>query len=308
MVKQSNLVLIGLVSLLAACSAAPESESETDDIEVTSQAVRASGKRNHKNPKYLALGDSVPFGYSPLLPWGAPWTQFVGYPEEASDDLRWGLTNAACPGETTASLLSASAVPQSSCLNTGMKADYTEYGATTQIEYATAYLKDHRATKLVTLNIGGNDIQLPFYVCGVTSPANIPPSAWPCIQAQLPIMFATYQQNLDTILGKIRASGYKKDLVLVNQYAIHYAHPALTPLFAQLNTIAAGVAAKHKATVSDSFGAFQKASASFGGDPCAAGLLIPLPGGGCDLHPTPKGAKLLAKTLVKTVDSCDHDD
>jgi lysophospholipase L1-like esterase len=304
MVKHISLTLIGLVSVLSAC-AAPASESESDNVDTASQAFSAQG--GHNNPKYLALGDSVPFGYNPTVPFTPPWSTFVGYPEKASDELHWGVTNASCPGETTASFLSASGFPDTGCHHGGLKADYTKYGATTQIDYATAYLKDHRDTKLVTITIAGNDLQLPFYLCGAL-PLPPPPSAFPCIQAQLPAMFASYQQNLDTILGKIRASGYKKDLVVVNQYALNYADPALTPLIVQINAIAAAVAAQHKATVSDSFAAFQKASASFNGDACAAGLLIPLPGGGCDLHPTPKGAEILARTLTRTVEGCGHDD
>ena len=41
-----------------------------------------------------------------------------------------------------------------------------------------------------------------------------------------------------------------------------------------------------------------------GGSSCAAGLLIPLPpilGGGCDVHPTPKGRDLLAAAIVNTI-------
>jgi lysophospholipase L1-like esterase len=300
MLKRLNISFVPLVCALTACSAASTSDPTVDDTDTTLQAL---DNGNHgQPPKYLALGDSVAFGYNPLLPYTPPWTQFVGYPEDASGDLGYGVANAACPGETTGSLLSASGFPDTGCHHGGLKVDYTKYGATTQIDYATAFLKDNRQTKLVTINIGGNDLQIPFYLCGAL-PLPPPPSSFPCIQAQLPAMFVSYQQNLDTILGKIRAAGYKKDLVVVNQYALNYADPALTPLIAQLNALAAAVAARHNATVADTFAAFQAASASFGGDACAAGLLIPLPGGGCDLHPTPKGAELLASVVAQAADN-----
>ena len=37
------------------------------------------------------------------------------------------------------------------------------------------------------------------------------------------------------------------------------------------------------------------------GDSCAAGLLIALPDGTCDVHPTPKGRDLLAQQVVDTI-------
>jgi hypothetical protein len=33
------------------------------------------------------------------------------------------------------------------------------------------------------------------------------------------------------------------------------------------------------------------------GDPCEAGLLIQMPDGTCDVHPTPAGAQILADTI-----------
>ena len=36
-------------------------------------------------------------------------------------------------------------------------------------------------------------------------------------------------------------------------------------------------------------------------DACAAGLLIPLPGGGCDVHPSQAGAELIAETIAPLV-------
>jgi hypothetical protein len=38
-----------------------------------------------------------------------------------------------------------------------------------------------------------------------------------------------------------------------------------------------------------------------GGSSCAAGLLIALPSGGCDIHPSVKGRALLAEAIVSTI-------
>src|SRR5712692_858675 len=50
--------------------------------------------------EYLALGDSVAFGYSPLAdPTNAG--NFIGYPTPVAAALKETLTNASCPGETS---------------------------------------------------------------------------------------------------------------------------------------------------------------------------------------------------------------
>lgn len=83
--------------------------------------------------------------------------------------------------------------------------------------------------------------------------------------------------------------------------SLDYADPAqvLGTLF--LNSVLAGVAAQFGGVVADGFGAFQVASAGFGGDPCAAGLLIRLPDGTCNIHPSPEGHQLLADAIATAI-------
>ena len=69
------------------------------------------------------------------------------------------------------------------------------------------------------------------------------------------------------------------------------------------------VAAGHEVTattrtpgkVADGFAAFAGPSAAFGGSPCAAGLLIKLPDGTCNIHPSPAGHLLLAQAIENVV-------
>ncbi len=65
------------------------------------------------NGTYLALGDSVAFGYVPPDAVPAPKYldahSFVGYPEYLAQQLNERVSNASCPGETTASMLVAGA-------------------------------------------------------------------------------------------------------------------------------------------------------------------------------------------------------
>src|ERR1700758_152694 len=66
------------------------------------------------NGTYLALGDSVAFGYVPPQAVPAPNYRsahsFVGYPEDVAQALRVRVWNASCPGETTDSMLVAGVV------------------------------------------------------------------------------------------------------------------------------------------------------------------------------------------------------
>jgi hypothetical protein len=68
-----------------------------------------------------------------------------------------------------------------------------------------------------------------------------------------------------------------------------------------LNSVIAGVANAYGAIVADGFGAFGAASAPFGGSPCAAGLLIKLPDGTCNIHPSAEGHQVLAAAIAKAI-------
>ena len=84
-------------------------------LAVASSAGAATKRASRVVPgsTYLALGDSVTFGYVEPSVVPAPdysrASSFLGFPEHLAAGLRLRVTNAACPGETTASFLDASA-------------------------------------------------------------------------------------------------------------------------------------------------------------------------------------------------------
>ena len=77
-------------------------------------ALAATPALADESPTYLALGDSVPFGYSPLVTNLSDADAYVGYPEDLAGVLDTGVRNASCPGETSGSLISTSA-PDNGC-------------------------------------------------------------------------------------------------------------------------------------------------------------------------------------------------
>jgi lysophospholipase L1-like esterase len=243
---------------------------------------------------FLALGDSVPFGYiaSDGYAYVNP-KNFVGYPDYVGGE-RLNTTNAACPGETSGSFVSSTGA------DNGCRAFRTTFPLhvsypSTQLDFATSFLAEHKQhTRLATLQIGANDGLLLETSCN-GNPA--------CIQAGLPQVLATLSLNVDTILRSLRATGFRGVLVVVNYYSTDYTDPLQTGLTILLNQTLAAVAAARGAVVADAFTAFQAAASTpfAGGKTCKAGLLNVNPSDvtqqTCDIHPTQSGHQLLADTV-----------
>lgn len=241
---------------------------------------------------YLALGDSVTFGYST----GAGYEylnphNFAGYPGDVAEALGMSAVNAACPGETTGSFLSATA-PDNGChayrANFPLHVGYQG----TQLAFATAFIHAHPNTRLVTIELGANDAFLLEKTC------NNDPT---CIANGLPAVLQGVAANIDTALRDLRAAGFHGLLMVVNYYSLDYADAAGTAATQALNAAIASHAAADGAVVADAFTAFQQAaSTSFaGGNTCKAGLLNASPQNQyvCDVHPSRSGQELLAQTV-----------
>jgi lysophospholipase L1-like esterase len=249
-----------------------------------------------KSDKYLALGDSLPFGFNPLIQ-PPDLSQFHGYPQFVSTALHLGVANASCIGETSTSFITGLAkddlspyIPTEGCQNYRAHFPLFVNYSGPQLDYALSVLGKDRDTKLVTINIGGNDLAVLEFQCNFNTACEI---------AGLPGTLLTYAGNLTAILSRMRGeAGYRGPITLLTYYSFNYADAAQTTAIALLNQTAAGVGALYNVTIADGFGAFAKASLPFGGDVCKAGLLIQLPDGTCDTHPTPAGQQLLASTVV----------
>jgi lysophospholipase L1-like esterase len=254
------------------------------------------------NGTYLALGDSVAFGYVPPQAVPAPNyfdpRSFVGYPEDVARALHIRVSNASCPGETTASFL-VPAAPSNGCENSpGSSIGYrTEYPLHvqylgTQMRYALKYLAVYRHTRLVTIDIGANDV----FLCQETT-------ADACAStAEFQAVLQEIQANLTTIYSLIRdVAHYHGLLVALTYYSVSYSDPAEVASTKALDSVIASVTEKFGGKVVDGFAAFEGPSAAFGGSPCAAGLLIKLPDGTCNIHPSPAGHLLLARAIEDVI-------
>jgi lysophospholipase L1-like esterase len=242
-----------------------------------------------KDTRYLALGDSLPFGYNPNVP--VSLSNYHGYPEFVSLGIHETLANASCFGETSGSFLSPTA-PDFGCRQwkqEGLPLFVSYTG--TQMEYAVNYLLNNPNPEFVTINIGGNDLALLQENCQLVVT---------CELAGLPAVLATYGQNMLTIFTNLRVQAkYQGPIVLMTYYAFNYADPTQVGAFTELNGIASGIATSFGAKIADGYTAFQIATIPFGGDSCKAGLLIKLPGGTCDTHPSLAGQLLLTATVLE---------
>src|SRR6202171_5973903 len=129
-------------------------------------AVPASAD-DHQQSTYLALGDSFAFGFNPnvVLAGGAsnP-ANFPGYTDTVAGTLGLKLTNAACPGETSGSLISG-VRPDNGCQDFRALFPLHATYSGAQLAFAVKYLRSHHHTDLVTIQIGGNDVLVLVSSC-----------------------------------------------------------------------------------------------------------------------------------------------
>lgn len=253
-------------------------------------AVPASaGSEGHD---YLALGDSVPFGFSPLLN-ASDASNFIGYPEIVAQRLDIKDVNATCPGEATGGFLSPTGTDNVCRPYRATWPLHVEY-KTTQMAYALRYLTGHRDTRLITLTLGANDLFRWQKDCAVGPKFGTCPLG-------LSGLFATMQANLTSIYSQIRSTGYRGLIVGVTYYALDYSDPVGVYLTLAGAGVMAAAGSPFGVKIASGFNAWAPVAATAGGSSCAAGLLIRVSATSCDVHPTPAGRDLLAGAVINTV-------
>jgi GDSL-like Lipase/Acylhydrolase family len=265
-------------------------------VAVTGVAPPATAEAASSRPQeYLALGDSLAFGFSPLVD-PASAGNFIGYPDTVAAALKEHLTNAACPGETSSHLIDLAGADNNCGLWRANFPLHVTY-STTQLAFADEFLQSHPKTLVVSIDIGANDLQALVNACGGQTEVS-------CILTGLPGVLAILSANLDTIYGHIRnLDGYHHKLVALTTYSPNYSDLLQTSVISLANQVVAERTLAWRGIVADGFGAFASASAATGGDACATGLLIvkspaPLI---CDTHPSPAGRNLLTQAIVKAL-------
>jgi lysophospholipase L1-like esterase len=258
-----------------------------------------------KGSTYLALGDSVTFGFQEQQVVPAPNYQdassFLGYPELLGSELHLNVVNAACSGETSASLINDTA-QSNGCENTpgkgnvGYRTQFPLHVSYTgsQLAFAVAYLKKHHDVRLVSLMIGANDA----FVCQETTADHCQSTT------ELTGVLASVGNNVKTILSAIRNQAhYRGQLAIVNYYSLDYSSQLDDTQATFLNQTLDNAAKPFHVEIADGFGELEAAAAHSGGNSCTAGLLTQLTGAStpCGIHPSYAGQSLLAQALEKAV-------
>jgi lysophospholipase L1-like esterase len=246
--------------------------------------------------EYLALGDSVAFGYSPLLDHTNA-SNFIGYPDIVAERLGLQLTNASCPGETTGGFQSLTNGQDYRCLPYRFFPFFfplhVSYN-TAQLAFALSFLTTHPDVQLVTMDLGANDVfKLQTDVCH----GNVA-----CINAGIVAVLTNIDINLRIIFGEIRSvAHYSGMLVTLDYYGLTYDAAGQAGTNA-LNAPIIDATTANGGIVASGFDAFEARALAHDGSSCAAGLLIVLSPGNCDVHPSPQGRNALAGAVVRAVE------
>lgn len=267
----------GLVLLVAAAVASACGPGEGDGPAGGADAAAGS------SPVYLALGDSVAFGFDPLID-TARTEEFAGYPEVLAARRAIPMVNASCPGEASGGFVSPTGADNHCRENKAAYPLHVSYQGT-QLDFALAFLADHPETALVTIDLGGNDVSRLNDLCG---------GDVGCLVEGFGPMLLDYSRNLDTIFTAVRGV-YRGPLVALAIYNPKPDDPAYQLGLERLNGALVVRTAEHDGIMADGLAAF--ARAADGGDPCAAGLIIAMPDGTCDIHPSALGDEVLADAI-----------
>jgi lysophospholipase L1-like esterase len=283
---------------------------------VAAPSLAASGPApTTSGGRYLALGDSIPFGYRELNSYNAPDptdpSTERSYATMVAKDLGLKLTNAACPGETTSSFI------KRGVKDNGCSKDYqggtqdawrpnfplhTTYPKG-QLLFAVNYLRAHPKTKLVTLQVGAND----GLVCQKQNGGTCTGDAFNAVAQQIA---TNLQKILTQLTGK---GGYHGQIVLVNYYSVNSIDPSGTSQVHLLNQLEKGVAANFSnVRVADAFKLWADASKNtpnLGNNTCRAGLETYInpnepPAAQndiCGIHPSKAGQALIATAVDRAV-------
>lgn len=245
---------------------------------------------------YLALGDSLAFGYSlakfeSLLPNENPAEYNTGYVDDFAHLLKLGnpklqVINDGCPGETTESFIKGPCEYQ---LAYPLHHPYVGGPTSSQLSDALAYLQTNPNTNPITLDIGANDA---LGVIEHTCEKKVE-----CVVKEAPALFAHIAANLGLILGDLRGADPHATIIVLGLYnPFGEKLPGGNALTAQLNEVMSKVASAVGARFADPLPVFNPPGALEAPTICLLTNMCKTPE---DIHPTDLGYAVLAGLIAK---------
>lgn len=254
----------------------------------TIPAAAAPGEFQAPRHYYLALGDSLAFGFQQ----NGDFTH--GYVDDLSSrlaEIRHIVTvNDGCSGETTVSYFVGCA--------TALRPHH-DYGGS-QAAAALQFLRKHRnQVSPITLDLGGNDAVGTLVGC-------LAPTAPPtCIADALPGLHALIFGQMDTILAGLRRAAPRGEIIVLTYYnpfaaaGIPQLTAATNAVVSELNGAITEAAQAHGARVADAYAPFNLVG------PLCGSATAPVLAWACfatnplaiDIHPTTAGYQLIADQM-----------
>jgi lysophospholipase L1-like esterase len=188
---------------------------------------------------YLALGDSIAYGYQPGKG-GGPGAFDTGYVDPFAAHLRKlspkiQVVNYGCPGESSVTFTKGGCP----ALREGPKPHDPFRGA--QLKAALSFLKAHKGqVSPITLTLWGNDLA-PLTAKGKGAPKAI----------------ASFASRLDSILGKLRSAAPTAEIIVTGAWNLEADKFKKTePLYRSLDAAIARTAAASRARVAKMYAVF----------------------------------------------------
>jgi lysophospholipase L1-like esterase len=254
------------------------------------------GHGPRQQSSYLALGDSLAFGYSQakfesLLPTEPPSAYNTGYVDDFAHILKLGnpklqVINDGCPGETTESFIKGPCEYQ---LAFSLHHPYVGGPTSSQLSDALAYLQANPNTNPITLDIGANDaLGVIEHTCE---------NKVECVIKEAPALFAHIATNLGLILGDLRGADPHATIIVLGLYnPFGEKLPGGNALTAQLNEVMDKVAEAVGARFADPLPVFNPPGKLEEPTIC---LLTNMCNEPKDIHPTDLGYAVLAGLIAK---------
>ena len=265
-------------------------------------AANAAGTFTGPKDYYVAVGDSLAFGYQqaklnnslPPNPFTYSASLFnTGYVDDfatamhASGPNPTQTVNFGCPGETSSTLLNATNAT-TGCTTFGGLPIHQNHPGTTQIAAAVSFLNSHaNQTSPVTLDIGANDLLAVIRGCA-GDPA--------CIQAAAPAAIGAVAQNTGIALAQLKAAAPRAKIIVLGLYNPTFTLPGGDQLTQFFNATIAQVAASQGAAFADPFNTINHGAAypNEAASVCSQiAICTPLQ----DIHPFDNGYQAIADVI-----------
>jgi lysophospholipase L1-like esterase len=246
---------------------------------------------------YLALGDSLAFGYSQakfnsLFPNENPAAYDTGYVDDFGRVLHFAdrnlqIVNDGCPGETTDSFINGPCQYQ---LAFPLHHPYVGGPSSSQLSDALAYLSANPGSvNPITIDIGANDA-----LGVIEGTCKLEPT---CIAGQAPALFAHIGSNLGLILADLRGAAPHAKIIVLGLYnPFGSTLTGADQLTAQLNQVMKQVASTVGARFADPLPVFNPPEPREQPTICLlTNMCTPL----TDIHPTDLGYVVLAGLVLR---------